>query len=164
MGRIHSRVRGLNPQRGSRHRPRFPLPLVRSFAITCLLIMPALRQILERYRHARKLGRFRSRQTAFLFLAKFAQRSHVATVFDYRARTIFLSPMRGRCGRADKDDRGWLSGLLDIMPTKYRPRLILLNLCTLVKHDPFRSHGTRCRCYRCINTVTGRLDLSDSKD
>lgn len=33
------------------------------------------------------------RASAFLFLAKSGQRSHVATVFDYRAGTIFLSPL-----------------------------------------------------------------------
>lgn len=71
----------------------------------------------------------------FRLLAKSGQRSHVATVFDYRTATILLPPMHGRCGRADKDDRRWLSGLLDIIPTKYRPRLILLNLCALVKHE-----------------------------
>lgn len=86
-----------------------------------------------------------ARLPLFLFLAKHGRRSRVATVFDYRGGTIFLAA-HGRCGRADKDDRGWLSRL-DVMPTKYRPRLIPLNLCALVKHacDP-RSHDMRRRC------------------
>lgn len=42
----------------------------------------------------------------------------LATVFDYRGGTIFLAS-HGRCGPADKHDRGWLSRL-DVMPTKYR--------------------------------------------
>jgi len=76
MGRIHSRVRGLNPQRGSRHRAR-------SFLFSFVLSRRGYhnhplwdrfsrgpRQISARAilnYAARKLGRFRSRQKSFSF-------------------------------------------------------------------------------------------------
>jgi len=156
MRYIHSRLRGLNPRavsssrtlsRSSWHIWHFSLSLPLSLSLF-LSLCDYVFDISERsngekimasacatLNYACESAAYPASQVKELPLFFFSRetRSAIPNV-GYRLwlssdHHFSLAAAHGRCGREDKDDRGWLSRLLDVIPTKYRPRLIRLNLC-----------------------------------